>query len=660
MYKIICVIILFSSCLKINASDLDSIKLLKQSERLTASQFWYDTKIAKQDSITGFRELNDLLNFAKKEGDHRLRIYTLLHMANFEEHLFKKRSNQNKVINFLNEAQLIAENHELPLEILECRYKKCIYYYHIKKLKETFENFLIVETLFNEISIERVPNAYAKFMNLGFIYYDFNSNTKALDLFFHALQCKPKSTWEQKQVYTSIGMIYKRIKLLDSATYYFKQSLEISKFEKDSIWVGISSSNLGAIYLLQKKYDEALPLLRADVRISINEKGFESAAFSLLDIVKINLDRNNLELARKQLDTCKSLCLNTVDVKLKKNLYETLVNYYHAKKLPLQEIEYMHKFNAAKDSVEAIYDNNVNTNAQFDIESIAYEAKLLALHKEQVLKTFQITFLGFILFVLIILILILSARSKIKLKNHLALKKKANKLQVMSSELEQSNKELENLVFIASHDLQEPLRTMGNFLLKFENKYTPLVDDTGKQYIQFMLTALERMRLLIKDFVNYSSINRQPIMLEEVDMNEAFKEVVALLHVQVEESGVTITKENLPAIKASKTAMMQVLQNLINNAIKYRDNTRRPEVKISYEENELEYIFKVSDNGIGIEEKYFEKIFVIFQRLHTTKEYSGTGIGLALIKKNILRFNGKIWVESVVGKGSTFIFSIPK
>ncbi len=234
-----------------------------------------------------------------------------------------------------------------------------------------------------------------------------------------------------------------------------------------------------------------------------------------------------------------------------------------------------------------------------------------------------------------------------------------NDLKIKTQELTNTNIELERFSYVASHDLQEPLRMVRNFLQLFENRYKDIVDEQGKQYIHFAVDGANRMQALIKDLLQYSRVGSSTLEIEDVDMNAVMKDVTQLYKNDFENNNGEIIINNLPIIKAGKSAMMQLMQNLVGNAIKYR-NKEYVMINVSVEETDAEWIFAVADNGIGIEKEYAEKIFIVFQRLHNKEEYSGTGIGLSICRKIVERYQGKIWVESELGKGSTFKFTIPK
>jgi light-regulated signal transduction histidine kinase (bacteriophytochrome) len=222
-----------------------------------------------------------------------------------------------------------------------------------------------------------------------------------------------------------------------------------------------------------------------------------------------------------------------------------------------------------------------------------------------------------------------------------------------------SNAELEQFAYVASHDLQEPLRMITSFMAQLEKKYGHLVDDKGKQYIHFAIDGAKRMRQIILDLLDFSRVGRTEDDQEEVDVNSIVNETLALNRKSLEETGAKVLFENLPVIRTYRVPFRQVFQNLVGNAIKYHAD-QAPVINISCKETKTQYQFAVKDNGIGMAPEYFDKIFIIFQRLHNKDEYSGTGMGLAIAKKIVENLGGKIWVESAVGMGSTFYFTIPR
>ena len=239
------------------------------------------------------------------------------------------------------------------------------------------------------------------------------------------------------------------------------------------------------------------------------------------------------------------------------------------------------------------------------------------------------------------------------------LKVAENNLKLKIEELTRSNAELEQFAYISSHDLQEPLRMIASYLQLLERKYKGKLDAKADKYIHFSVDGATRMQNLIDDILDFSRVTTRAKELKPTDLEPIYKEVLSNLKVSIDENKAIISHDPLPVVMADKTQISQVFQNLINNAIKFRSKDQ-PKINISVKKEENQWIFAVHDNGIGINPKHSDRIFEVFKRLHKKREYTGTGIGLAICKKIIERHGGHIWVESELGKGSIFYFTLPK
>ena len=226
-------------------------------------------------------------------------------------------------------------------------------------------------------------------------------------------------------------------------------------------------------------------------------------------------------------------------------------------------------------------------------------------------------------------------------------------------ELKRSNAELEQFASIASHDLQEPLRMVANFTQLLQKRYQDKLDQDGNDFINFAVDGTRRMQKLINDLLIFSRVGKAEKSFKSTDLKIIFEQVQQNLSQSIYEKNVIISCDPLPVIMADESQMLQLLQNLISNAIKFNESNP-PTILVSGEVRKDEWLFSVQDNGIGIDPMYFEKIFVIFQRLNPKVQYEGSGIGLAVCKKIILRHGGKVWVESQPNKGSTFFFTISR
>ncbi|HYS05671.1 MAG TPA: MASE1 domain-containing protein [Candidatus Dormibacteraeota bacterium] len=231
-------------------------------------------------------------------------------------------------------------------------------------------------------------------------------------------------------------------------------------------------------------------------------------------------------------------------------------------------------------------------------------------------------------------------------------------LELQAAELARSNAELEQFAHVASHDLQEPLRTVTNFVQLLARRYRGRLDADADEFVQYIVDGTTRMARLIEDLLDFSRAGTSDRPMRPIDTGDSVAEAVANLDLSIRGSGAVVHHDGLPTVNGDPTQLTQLFQNLIGNAIKFR-GPDPPEVRVSAALRGRDWVFSVRDNGIGIEPQYAQRIFVIFQRLHGRTEYPGTGIGLSICQRIVARHGGHIWVESEPGRGSTFYFSLP-
>ncbi len=232
-------------------------------------------------------------------------------------------------------------------------------------------------------------------------------------------------------------------------------------------------------------------------------------------------------------------------------------------------------------------------------------------------------------------------------------------LERKATELQRSNSELEQFAYVASHDLQEPLRMVSSYTQLVLRRYGERLDGDAKEFMAYVVDGAARMKQLIEDLLAYSRVGTRGKEFKPVAVEAAVRRAINNLRAAIEETGASITYDALPTVDADDVQLAQLFQNLMGNALKFRSQSV-PRIHVSSKETEAEWEFAVADNGIGIEPQYFERIFMVFQQLHTKGEFPGTGIGLAICKKVVERHGGRIWVISRPGEGSAFHFTLPK
>jgi len=1034
-----------------NATYFDGVKKLPTALRTPAAQKEFRTTIVQLDSAKAFLVINELQKWANSQKDYSLEITTLRLKVEYEQSLGDGHYDKKKLIQFLEAAEKIATEQNLPIDLALIAYDRGRFAYYHNQYELAFESFLKTTTILEKIGYEKVPESYKVLMDLGHIYYNFNNQETALSYLLKATHYKPTGSWAEKMTNTAIGLIYNNRKQYDSAVFYHQVVMEIAKKEKDSTWFGIASGNLGTIYLNQHQYNKAIPFFEADIRLSTRAKEWSSSAGSLIRLSKISVIQNNLPLALTQLQAADTMLTKIKNIILNAKLYEEYATLYERLKDLKKALYYQKKWLSAKDSAGIIYNSKIlsDTKLKTALETNFYKTKELE-SAQKLRSSVVIQRLLFVIIIFMVLIFSINfqykkrrllaeqiqqkqsyidaqlknandlteiqgelnsiikaipdivtrldannnytylhtnypenlrkpkaeyigknirdilplelveqlenkiveakqtkalvsrlytleipnngiqsfesriiatddggiidivrnvtaeknaeakskldadrfqyvtqaatdgiydwdfknqqiflsdnyksqfnineenflgengswakrvhpddiyniklflketflsnltkttfeyrysngkgkylnvvdnakflrtetgkverivgslkditeqkkvasklqeklllteslikdkehilasiadcfyvidnnynylycnqamleilkieekeligknifqvypslANTKFQVKLNLAIKEQTpqhfelfiadenrwfeqdfypfsdgcsaifrdithrknmeqqilqtnKELQIITEALTDKNKELESFAYIASHDLQEPLRMVTSFLQKFEQKYSAIVDETGKKYIHFAVDGADRMRILINDLLKYTSANSDKFERVQVDMNEVLIDIIQLHRERIIENSIEIIADPLPIVLAGKVSMSQLIQNLIGNAIKYCNNEKAV-IKISVKEQENDWEFSVTDNGIGIAPEYYQKIFIIFQRLHQKNQYSGTGIGLSICKKIVESYKGRIWVESVLGEGSSFKFTIPK
>lgn len=226
--------------------------------------------------------------------------------------------------------------------------------------------------------------------------------------------------------------------------------------------------------------------------------------------------------------------------------------------------------------------------------------------------------------------------------------------------LQRYNSDLEQFAYVTTHDLIEPLRMITSYTQLLQRRYSHNFNDDAKEYMNYITEGVQRMHKIINDLFEYSHIRTNESDFEDTDFNEVIEDVLKKIEPDIKASNALIISDKLPKIKAVKSNMVQVFQNLIANAIKFRSELRQCEIRVGFEDRGKDWLFYVRDNGIGFEPKYADKVFEIFKRLNRRDQYAGSGMGLAICKNIVERHGGKIWAEPILEQGCTFYFTIKK
>ncbi len=383
---------------------------------------------------------------------------------------------------------------------------------------------------------------------------------------------------------------------------------------------------------------------------------------SVQDTTNIKLTRDKAEIAKKQYEL---LALATQDIIYEWDLKNDFLNWGHGVKETFgHEAEEINTFKKWARFLTPGMEEEIYKDIQEALrskESNKWEAEYEFRHRNgEWLSIFE---RGMIIRDIegkaVKMIGALQDISKLK-QSERKLKEANDALNLRADELMLSNKELEQFAYIASHDLQEPLRMVSSFLTQLQKRYNDQLDERAQKYIYFAHDGAIRMRRIILDLLEYSRVGRKDYSIKEIDLNNFLPKILELIKASIREKNATIKFGDLPVIQMAELPLQQVLLNLISNGMKYQKTNNAPVIDIKVIEKDSVWEFQISDNGIGIDPQFSDKIFIIFQRLHNREDYSGTGIGLAICKKIVNNYGGDIWVEPGNKKGSVFHFTLAK
>ena len=547
---------------------------------------------------------------------------------------------------------------------------------YAKSQKAFFQELEILQSLGANTPKTELATTY---FNLGELYAFQNDSQNAIANYSKSLEIFQQTQNIEGRVKTlnALGQVYSKGQNYEKSLQYCNDALFLSESLWDKALIGNVYITSGiALNGLNRKDEASTNLEKAiEIGLSINSQLLVARGKMTLGTIYENTpkDTATIRLYREALDAA----FATKDKTLTRDVYEKLYLFYDKKENTDFAHLYLKNLVAARDSlnIEEQSKQIIISKIRFEAEQKEQENRRLVAKQLESQVTIQRQKLGNIVLLILMLGLaaggyVLSKSLKQKKQNNQELEgevEKRTKLLLVSNEellttnkrLEQSNNELERFAYIASHDLKSPLRNIISFLNLIQRKLRGNEDTDLQEYLRFATENAKQMHVLIQDVLEFSKVDSVPdLKKESVDMNESIMLVVQNLQESIKETNAEILTDALPTVEANSVHILQLLQNLVGNGIKYNKN-HFPKVEIKHNRVNGHHIFAIQDNGIGISQEYHEQIFEMFKRLHTRDEYKGTGIGLAICKKIVNNFGGRIWLESNFGQGSIFYFTIP-
>jgi signal transduction histidine kinase len=514
------------------------------------------------------------------------------------------------------------------------------------------------------------------YYDLGSLFYYQEMLDKAIEYYNKSQEFAFKSG-NKRIIYNSIaalGATYEKKGELEISSTLNWRSLELADSLNYLTGKAYSLHNIGTNFIETGEFKKAIQYLNQSLEIKEELGDQWGIVGSNLALSKLYIQNKRYQLAEQNLKNALKIAEGLGSKIRLSEIYKGLSNLYRESGDKDLTIKYLTSFLDLKDSIlnETILKEMGDRKSQFEIQKKEYEIELLKkdmalLESEkkvqQLNTTMAFALSAFLLVVCLAFYLLLIKQRKLSS----SLKEKNNEIEAQNQKiesqnklLESSNEELKQFAYVASHDLREPLRMIRSYGTLISRRYKELLDESGKEFLDFMTDAAQRMDKLLLDLLDYSRTSRNLDSFEEVSTRDLLTSIEVMTGnlLREQDAEINYDPEKFPIVMGRKTQLFQLFQNLITNALKY--NTQlKPEVKIDCQKNCENYIFSFQDNGIGISQKDQEKIFEMFHRLHSNAEYEGSGIGLATCKKIVAAHGGDIWVDSELEKGSTFYFSLP-
>ncbi|MDZ4682088.1 MAG: tetratricopeptide repeat protein [Saprospiraceae bacterium] len=500
------------------------------------------------------------------------------------------------------------------------------------------------------------------FYELGTLFF-YQKNPKEALAYYKQSMAISQSLKATKALYSCLGAMgsaYEELGDLEAALSYNLQSLEIARKMGQKMPEAYALHNVGTVYIKMKLYDKALDYLNASLKLKVELDDVWGLVASYKYLGLLYLQKKDFNQAIEHLNDGLDLAKSSNSKNREAELLTILGEAYEKAGSPNEAIRSLRRSADLKDSIlsEAIVRELGQKKESYEL--LKKEREIVVLTKEREISRLRTSIIAIIACFLLLAGWLLWRQYRLQRRNNAVLKEKNAYIDGQNQLLQLANGELQQFAQVASHDLREPLRTIGSFSTLLSRHYESKFDDEAKEYQGFIQSAVKRMQHLLDDLLDYARLDHKESDREITDLSRLVQEATQNLKSQIESTQTTIEVLSLPSLRVFPRPMVQLFQNLISNGIKYRGEVPPViRIKSSFSPQSSQYTIALSDNGIGMEPINLERIFNMFVRLHGQGKYEGTGIGLATCKKIVERHGGKIWAESTPGKGSTFYFSIP-
>ncbi|MEM8890751.1 MAG: tetratricopeptide repeat protein, partial [Bacteroidota bacterium] len=511
-------------------------------------------------------------------------------------------------------------------------------------------------------ALQNEKNKVRSLLNIGNIYAILEDHAKARQHFERAYELLEGGDDKRglADVYSNLGENSFSLNNYAEALSFFQKSLDMRSELNDPVGKRESLTDIGKVLDVQGEKEKAGAAHEEALQIAREIQDPSSQLIALLFLAEHLKKVGKLESARKHLEEAVEIANETGNKAEAAKAHRLLAEYFEDKGDTKSALKNQIAYADIRDEMFDEEKAQSLRRMQIVYETEEKENQIMALEEDYSEAVFE----KYSLLVLIVILALFGVswflfyRFRSEAKTSKLLYDKNREIEFHNQQLAISNADLEQYAYVVSHDLKQPLRTIGSFAGLLERRYREVVDNEGKEYIDYITKGVKQMHQLLTDLLNYSRLDNTEGM-EEVDLNESLNHSIENLRDQIEETKAIIISDELPRITGNMSSQVLLFQNLLSNAMTYSGG-KRPEIEINYKDQGDRHLLSFKDNGIGIEEAYMDKIFTVFQQLQGRDEYGGTGIGLSICQKVVLRHNGKIWLESKKGEGTTFYINFPK